>query len=130
MNRKDKRVILQNRRARHEYAISDTLEAGLVLVGTEVKSLRAGHGHLTDAFITVDDGEAWLRQAFVPEYTYGNRFNHDPVRPRKLLYIALEIERLKTRIREKGFTAVPLKLYFSGARVKTRIRAWKRKETT
>ena len=118
MNQKDKRVILRNRRARHEYTIGDTLEAGLVLVGTEVKSLRAGHGHLTDAFITVEEGEAWLRQAFVPEYTFGNRFNHDPVRPRKLLLHRTEIERLNIRIREKGFTAVPLQLYFSGARVK------------
>ena len=114
----EKRLIMQNRRARHEYTISDTFEAGVVLVGTEVKSLRAGHGNLTDAFVTVDNGEAWLRQAFIPEYTYGNRFNHEPKRPRKLLLHAQEIHKLHAKIKEKGFSAVPLSMYFRGARVK------------
>ena len=114
----DKRNIMQNRRARHEYTISDTFEAGIVLVGTEVKSLRAGHGNLTDAFVTVDHGEAWLRQAFIPEYTYGNRFNHEPKRARKLLLHAQEIFKLHTKIKEKGFSAVPLAMYFKGAKVK------------
>ena len=114
----EKRPIMQNRRARHEYTISDTFEAGIVLVGTEVKSLRAGHGNLTDAFVTVDNGEAWLRQAFIPEYTYGNRFNHEPKRARKLLLHAQEIHKLHVRIKEKGFSAVPLSMYFRGARVK------------
>ena len=114
----EKRLIMQNRRARHEYTISDTFEAGVVLVGTEVKSLRAGHGNLTDAFVTVDNGEAWLRQAFIPEYTFGNRFNHEPKRPRKLLLHAQEIHKLHAKIKEKGFSAVPLSMYFRGARVK------------
>ena len=114
----EKRMIMQYRRARHEYTISDTYEAGVVLVGTEVKSLRAGHGNLTDAFVTIDNGEAWLRQAFIPEYTYVNRFNHEPKRPRKLLLHAQEIQKLHGKIKEKGFSAVPLSMYFKGAKVK------------
>ena len=114
----EKRMIMQNRRARHEYTISDTYEAGIVLVGTEVKSLRAGHGNLTEAFVTIDHGEAWLRQAYIPEYTFGNRFNHEPKRPRKLLLHAQEIHKLHGKIKEKGFSAVPLSMYFRGAKVK------------
>ena len=114
----EKRIITQHRRARHEYTISEVFEAGIVLVGTEVKSLRAGQGTLTDAFVTIENGEAWLRQAFIPEYTFGNRFNHEPKRPRKLLLHAQEIHKLHTKIKEKGFSAVPLSMYFRGAKVK------------
>jgi SsrA-binding protein len=119
---------LQHRRARHEYTISETFEAGIVLVGTEVKSLRAGQGNLSDAFVTIENGEAWLRQAFIPEYTFGNRFNHEPKRPRKLLLHAQEIHKLHAKIKEKGFSAVPLSMYFRGAKVKVEFGLGKGKQ--
>jgi SsrA-binding protein len=122
------RKILQHRRARHEYTISETFEAGIVLVGTEVKSLRAGQGNLSDAFVTIENGEAWLRQAFIPEYTFGNRFNHEPKRPRKLLLHAQEIHKLHAKIKEKGFSAVPLSMYFRGAKVKVEFGLGKGKQ--
>lgn len=122
------RKILQHRRARHEYTISETFEAGIVLVGTEVKSLRAGQGNLSDAFVTIENGEAWLRQAFIPEYTFGNRFNHEPKRPRKLLLHAQEIFKLHAKIKEKGFSAVPLSMYFRGAKVKVEFGLGKGKQ--
>ena len=107
------RVVAHNRRARHDYTILDTFEAGLVLTGTEVKSLRAGKASLAEAYATVEGNEAVVRQLHIPPYEQGNRSNTDPVRTRKLLLHRAEIEKLKTAVTRKGHTLVPLKLYFS-----------------
>ncbi len=117
----DRDVIAVNRRARHDYDIGETFEAGLVLTGTEVKSLRAGKASLAEAFATVRDGEAWLVQANIPEYDFGNRANHDPTRMRKLLLHRREIETMERFIRERGRTLVPLKLYWRDGRVKLEV---------
>jgi SsrA-binding protein len=116
-----RRAIVSNRRARHDYTVLDTYEAGLVLTGTEVKSLRAGRASLTDAFATVDDGEVWLRNLHVPEYDQGSWTNHEPRRPRKLLLHREEIERLIGKTREGGLTLVPLQLYFRDGKVKVEL---------
>ena len=109
----NERVVAQNRRARHDYDILDTVEAGIVLTGTEVKSLRTGKASLAEAYATVDDDEAWVRQLHIPPYEQGNRWNTDPVRPRKLLLHRAEIETLNEAVAQKGHTLVPLRLYFS-----------------
>lgn len=109
---RDEQVIATNRRARHEYHIEETLEAGLVLTGTEVKSLRAGRVSLQEAFARVQGGEVWLHHLHIPPYEAGNIFNHDPRRPRKLLLHRREIVRLGARATQKGYTLVPLRLYF------------------
>src|SRR5438552_10511846 len=96
------RVVAQNRRARHDYFILETLEAGLVLTGTEVKSLRAGKASLAEAYATVDNGEAWVRQLHIPSYEQGNRWNPDPVRARKLLLHRSEIAKLEQAAAQKG----------------------------
>jgi SsrA-binding protein len=106
------KLIAQNRKARHEYLIEDTVEAGLQLVGTEVKSCREGKVSLTDAYAAVRDGEAWLFQCHINPYSHGNRQNHDPMRPRKLLLHRSEIERLDEEVSQGGRTLVPLRLYF------------------
>ena len=107
------RVVAQNRRARHDYEILETVEAGLVLKGTEVKSLRAGKASLAESYATVEGDEALVRQLHIPPYEQGNRWNQDPVRARKLLLHRTEIEKLKAAVARKGHTIVPLKLYFS-----------------
>jgi SsrA-binding protein len=122
------KLIVDNRRARHEYHLSDRVEAGLVLTGTEVKSLRAGQAMLQQAYAEVRDGEAWLVGLHVPEYTEGNRSNHDPDRPRKLLLHRREIERLASGVAEKGFTLVPTRLYFKDGRVKIELALARGKE--
>ncbi len=122
------KLIVENRRARHEYHLSDRVEAGVVLQGTEVKSLRGGKATLQQAYAEVRDGEAWLLGLHVPEYTEGNRANHEPDRPRKLLLHRKEIERLASGVAEKGFTVVPTKLYFKGGRVKVELALGKGKE--
>lgn len=104
--------IAQNRRARHDYHIEDTVEAGLVLVGTEVKSCRAGKATLSDSYVAIRDGEAWLLQCHISPYSHGNRANHDPMRPRKLLLHRDEIARLDQKVSQEGRTLVPLRLYF------------------
>jgi SsrA-binding protein len=114
-------VVAQNRRARHEYAIEDTYEAGLVLTGTEVKSLRAGRASLVDAFAEIVDGEAWLQNAHIPEYTQGTWNNHTPRRKRKLLLNRQEIDKMERRVNERGLTIVPLSLYFKDGRAKVEI---------
>jgi SsrA-binding protein len=114
-------VIVSNRKARHDYAILDTYEAGVVLTGTEVKSLRLGRASLVDAFATVDDGEVFLRNAHIPEYTRGSWTNHEPRRIRKLLLHRSEIERLIGKTREGGLTLVPLSMYFSDGKVKVEL---------
>ena len=116
-----KKIIASNRRARHEYAIEDTVEAGLVLTGTEVKSLRAGRATLTDGFGQITDSEAWLHGVHIPQYTQGTWTNHEPRRTRKLLLHRREIDRLASSIRERGLTLVPLSLYFKDGKVKIEL---------
>lgn len=114
--------IAQNRRARHDYAIEDTYEAGVALTGTEVKSLREGHASLAQSFITIDrHGEVWLENANIPEYLNGTWNNHAPKRKRKLLLHASQIARLSRQIEAKGYAIVPLSLYFKDGLVKARI---------
>jgi SsrA-binding protein len=113
------KLIVNNRRARFDYHLDDRYEAGLVLQGTEVKSLRDGKGSLAEAWVKIDpSGEAWLMQAHIPEYAYGNRNNHDPVRPRKLLLHRRELEKLSHAVSAKGVTLVPTRLYFRDGRAK------------
>ena len=122
------KLIADNRRARHDYNLLDRFEAGLVLTGTEVKSLRGGKASLQQSYAEVRDGEAWLVGLHVPEYVEGNRSNHDPDRPRKLLLHRREIDRLYGQVREKGFTVVPTKLYFKDGRVKVELALARGKE--
>ena len=121
MKEKGRKVIAQNRRARHDYTVLDIYEAGIALVGTEVKSLRAGRASLVDSFATIDDGEVWLRGLHIPEYSQGSWTNHEPRRTRKLLLHRGEIERLIGKTREGGLTLVPLSLYFSDGKVKLEL---------
>lgn len=107
------KVITVNRRARHEYAVLETFEAGMALVGTEVKSLREGKVNISDAYARVEDGEVYLMNLHISPYSQGNRDNHDPRRKRKLLLTAREIKKLTGRIEERGLTLVPLRIYFS-----------------
>ncbi len=116
-----RKVVAQNRKARHDFAIEDVFEAGLVLQGTEVKSLRAGRASLIDAFATVSDGEAWLERLHIPEYAQGTWTNHEPRRRRKLLLHRHQIEALAAETRERGLTIVPLQLYFKDGRAKVEI---------
>ncbi|HJR45727.1 MAG TPA: SsrA-binding protein SmpB [Actinomycetota bacterium] len=115
------KLITQNRKARHDYLIEDTIEAGLALVGTEVKSCREGKANLTDAYAAVQDGEIWLMQCHINPYSHGNRSNHDPLRPRKLLLHRAEIEKLKVAVTQDGRTLVPLRLYFKHGLAKAEI---------
>ncbi|HSG27611.1 MAG TPA: SsrA-binding protein SmpB [Candidatus Krumholzibacterium sp.] len=107
------KVVCTNRKARHDYEIVETLEAGVVLKGTEVKSLRKGGAHLKDSYAAIENGELFLFSAHISPYEQGNRFNHEPERTRKLLVHAKEIRRLTGKVQEKGLTIVPLKLYFN-----------------
>lgn len=115
------KVAATNRRAHHEYFILETIEAGIALTGTEVKSLRQGKANISDAFARVDSGECILYDMHVSPYDFGNRFNPDPRRPRKLLLHKKEIRKLHSEIREKGLTLVPLKLYFVRGMVKVEL---------
>jgi SsrA-binding protein len=124
-----RRLVAQNRRARHDYHIEDTFEAGLVLTGTEVKSLRAGRATLTDGFAEVRDNEAWLQAVHIPEYTQGTWTNHEPRRARKLLLHRREIDRIESRVNEKGLTLVPLALYFKDGKAKVEIGLARGKKT-
>lgn len=116
-----RRVIATNRKARHNYAILDVFEAGVVLTGTEVKSLREGQASLADAFATVDDGEVWLRNLHIPEYHHGTWTNHPPRRNRKLLLHRRQIDTLVGKIRDGNLTLVPLSLYFTEGKVKVEL---------
>jgi SsrA-binding protein len=107
------KTVAENRRARFEYFIEETFEAGIALTGTEVKSLRFGEGSIAESYAEVRDGEAWLVNANIPEFSHGNRFNHVPKRPRKLLLHAREIEKLLGAVERKGMTMVPLSIYFN-----------------
>ncbi len=116
-----RQMIAQNRKARYDYHIEETFEAGLVLTGTEVKSLRAGRASLVDGFAEISDGEVWLHGAHIPEYLQGTWNNHTPRRKRKLLLNRREILRLERRVNERGLTIVPLSMYFKDGRAKVEI---------
>jgi SsrA-binding protein len=115
------KVIARNRRARYDYHIEDVYEAGLVLTGTEVKSLRAGRASLTDGFGQITDHEAWLLGVHIAQYTQGTWTNHEPRRPRKLLMHRKEIEKLASATAERGLTLVPLSLYFKDGKAKVEL---------
>ena len=114
----NERLVAQNRKARHNYQVLDTLECGIVLVGSEVKSLREGRVSLDESYGRVRDGEVWLVGCDIPEYVDANQFNHKPRRPRKLLLHRREIRRFAAQAYQKGLTLIPLKLYFKGGRAK------------
>lgn len=116
-----RKLVAQNRKARHDYHIEETFEAGLVLTGTEVKSLRAGRASLVDGFADVKDGEVWLHNVHIPEYTQGTWNNHEPRRTRKLLLRKDEIRRLVGKTQEQGLTLVPLALYFKDGYAKVEL---------
>ncbi|HET7415309.1 MAG TPA: SsrA-binding protein SmpB [Arthrobacter sp.] len=116
-----RKVVATNRKARHNYNIIDTYEAGLVLMGTEVKSLREGRASLVEGFATLTDNELWLEHVYIPEYLNGSWTNHSARRRRKLLLHRSEIEKIAVKTRESGFTIVPLQLYFSDGRAKVEI---------
>ena len=116
-----RKLIAQNRKARHDYSIDSTIEAGLVLTGTEVKSLRAGRATLTDGYATIESGEVWLRGVHIPEYALGTWTNHEPRRARKLLLKREEIRKLAAKTQANGFTLVPISLYFKDGYAKVEI---------
>lgn len=116
-----RKLIAQNKKAFHDYHIGDRFEAGLVLTGTEVKSLRAGRASLVDGFVTIDDGEVWLRQVHIPEYEFGTWRNHTAKRTRKLLLNRKEINKLDREVAQSGRTIVPLAIYFSDGHAKVEI---------
>lgn len=116
-----RKIVAQNRKARHDYAVDSTVEAGIVLTGTEVKSLRAGRATLTDGYATIDNGELWLRGVHIPEYDLGTWTNHEPRRARKLLLKRDEIRKLIAKTQAKGFTLIPLALYFKDGFAKVEI---------
>ncbi len=115
------KLVAENRRARHDYDITDKLEAGLALQGSEVKSLRGGQGNIAEAYVRFENDEAWLINADIPPYPHAHQFNHEPRRPRKLLLKRDELEKWQRKVAEKGLTAVPLRLYFQGPWVKLEI---------
>ena len=114
-------MVCDNRKARHEFHFLETYEAGIELFGTEVKSLRAGQANLQDAYAKVENGEMWLYNMHISPYAMGNRFNREPKRPRRLLLHKQEIIKLYSKVREKGLTIVPVKVYFNGSLAKVEI---------
>ena len=126
--RKAKVSVARNPRAFHDYHIQDTWEAGVVLTGTEVKSLREGHANLEDAYARIDDDEVWLIGAEIPEYVFGNRLNHKPKRPRKLLLHRREIAKFAEKADQKGFTLIPTQMYFKDGMAKVEIAVGKGKQ--
>lgn len=124
-----RKLIAQNKKARHDYHIEDTYEAGLVLQGTEVKSLRQGRASLVDGFVDIDNHEAWLHGVHIPEYSQGTWTNHSARRKRKLLLNREEIDKIERRVNEKGLTVVPLSLYFKDGRAKVEIALAKGKKS-
>ncbi len=117
----DDNVVARNRRARHEYEFLELFEAGLALTGTEIKSVRAHQVSLQQSYVQAREGELWLVNANIAEYTHGNRENHDPVRPRKLLLHRREIARIVNRLTQKGLTCVPTRMYLKNGRAKVEI---------
>jgi SsrA-binding protein len=124
-----RQIVAQNRKARHDYHIEDTYEAGLILTGTEVKSLRAGRASLLDGYAEVRDGEVWLRNVHIPAYAQGSWTNHEPRRSRKLLLRKDEISKLIGKTQEKGHTLVPLALYFADGYAKVELALARGKKT-
>ena len=116
-----RKVIAQNRKARHDFTIEDVYEAGMVLVGTEVKSLRAGRASLVDGYALFENGEIWLRGVNIPEYNEGSWTNHAPTRARKLLLNRQEISKIESKLKESGLTLIPLSLYFHDGKAKVEI---------
>lgn len=121
MQDEKERVVATNRKAYHDYFVDEVVEAGIVLTGTEIKSVRAGRLNLRDSYAKVTDGEMWMYNVHISPYEQGNRYNHDPDRPRKLLLHAKEIRQLKRKAEEKGFTLVPLKVYIKRHRAKVQL---------
>jgi SsrA-binding protein len=117
----EKKVLLRNRKARHDFALEETFEAGLVLLGSEVKSLRDAQGSLVDAYGDFREGELWLFGAKINPYPWANQFNHEPERPRKLLLRRPEIRRISVRVRERGMTLVPLEIYVRNGKIKIEL---------
>ncbi|HOX91372.1 MAG TPA: SsrA-binding protein SmpB [Spirochaetales bacterium] len=117
----DIKIIAQNRRAYFDYTVEETLECGIVLVGSEVKSLRQGKASFPDGYAAFEKGELWLRNVHINEYAYSSIFNHDPDRPKKLLAHAQELKRLRRRVEEKGYTLIPLNFHFRSGRVKVEL---------
>lgn len=115
------KIISQNRKAYHDYTIEETIEAGMQLLGTEVKSLRQGKANLKDSYVIIKDSEVFLFSCHISPYSHGNIMNHDPLRTRKLLLHRREIERLKSKVQQKGYTLIPLKLYFKGPVAKVEV---------
>ena len=128
MTEKEQRVAVSNRKARHDYFILDTVEAGLVLKGTEVKSLRSGNANLQDSHAVIKNGEVWLLGMHISPYEHGSYLNHEPRRTRKLLLSKREIRRLLTKVKDKGLTLIPLSIYFKGpfAKVELAVAAGKK----
>ena len=124
-----RKLVAQNRKARYDYHIDDTMEAGLVLVGTEVKSLRAGRATLVDGFAEITNGEAFLHGVHIPEYTEGTWTNHAPRRVRKMLLNRHEIDKIESKVNERGFTLVPLSMYFKDGRAKVELALARGKKT-
>ena len=124
-----RKLVAQNKKARHDYLIEDVFEAGLVLQGTEVKSLRQGRASLVDGFVENDGGEAWLHSVHIPEYSQGTWTNHSARRKRKLLLNRVEIDKIDRRVSEKGLTVVPLSIYFLNGRAKVEIALAKGKKS-
>jgi SsrA-binding protein len=124
-----RKLIAQNKKARHDFHIEDTFEAGLVLMGTEVKSLRMGRATIGDGFVDIDDHEAWLHGVHIPEYTQGTWTNHAARRKRKLLLHRMEIDKIERRVNEKGLTVIPLSLYFVDGRAKVELGLARGKKT-
>ena len=125
----DRQIVAQNRKARYDFHVDDTFEAGLVLVGTEVKSLRAGRATLVDGFAEITNGEAFLHGVHIPEYTQGTWTNHEPRRVRKMLLNRHEIDKLESRVNERGYTLIPISLYFKDGRAKVEIALARGKKT-
>ena len=115
------KIVAENRKARHDYHIHETYEAGIVLTGTEVKSLRAGKANLKDSYARIENAEVMLHNMHISPYEQGNRFNHEPLRTRKLLLHRYEINKLIGKTKEKGFTLVPLKIYFTRGKAKVEL---------
>lgn len=123
------KVLAENRKARHEYFIEDSYEAGIILTGTEIKSIRGGRVNLKDSYGEIKNGEVWLVQMHISPYEQGNRFNHDPLRKRKLLLNRAEITRLSSRVQQQGMTLIPLKIYLKHGLAKIELGLCKGKKT-
>lgn len=126
---KNKQIVIENRKAFHDYHIEDSITCGLVLSGTEVKSIRSGKTQLKDSYAKIEQGEAWLYNCNISPYQFGNRYNHNPLRKRKLLLHKNEILRLYSKVKEKNFTLIPLKIFFSHNYAKLELALAKSKKT-